>query len=253
MRKILCCLLMLGAIVGGLSVAESDAGPFANMRARMQERRAERQAARAAGYGLFGSVGFNSCAGSAVCGDATNGACMGDECDDVAAAAFMQAGNDAPTVDADKFGSGGDPRIDPGPTPEQQAEFERRWRLENPPGGFRGDSVDLSKQAGLSLRDRARLEQRERGMNLIQRFVWQRVQKRPDLQAKVVAYGKARGYAVDPSNLLQILDVLLAFFEKLLPLLLQLIGQTPHDSLPVVVMSYDYNAPSTGPPFTLAA
>jgi hypothetical protein len=67
------------------------------------------------------------------------------------------------------------------------------------------------------------LQAREARLGPLEKIVFKRLKDRPDLRKKVAAYAAARGVSIDPNNLAQILDVLLAFFQKLLPLILQFV------------------------------
>lgn len=70
----------------------------------------------------------------------------------------------------------------------------------------------------------ANLAARERRLGVRERIAFEILKRRPDLRVAVAAYAKSKGLgAIDPNNLSAILDVLLAFFEKLLPLILQLV------------------------------
>lgn len=100
------------------------------------------------------------------------------------------------------------------------------------------DSVQSSAAAARVIPlPNVRLAEREKRLGPIERIVWNRVKARPDLRKAIAEYGKARGMgAIDPNNLSQLLDVLLAFFEKLLPLILQLLSASPPATAPPLVL-----------------
>lgn len=140
--------------------------------------------------------------GAEACGPCSAGSgstyCNTADCLAEAEAAFHRGGNLLP----DGVGSGGPPD-----------DFY-------PPRG-------LSTAEGVGARVSAaeqRLKLRESRLTVTQRLAFNALKHRPDLRRKVEAYAEARGFgAIDPDNLSQILDALLAFFRELLPLILQLI------------------------------
>jgi len=177
------------------------------------ENTASRRAARGAPVIFPGLRAAAVCStGAEACGPCSAGSptsqayCSTADCIAEAEAAFHRGGNllpDEPTTTDDGVGSGG------------------------PPDDFYPPPRGLSTADGVGARvspAEQRLKLRESRLTVTQRLAFNVLKHRPDLRRKVSAYAEARGFgAIDPDNLSQILDALLAFFRELLPLILQLI------------------------------
>jgi hypothetical protein len=215
------CIVALVAIAcvgfGAQNVPQSaEAGPVMNLIQRIrensqarrqarQETRAERRAMASGDCSACAAAcspqpcAANNC--SAAC--AANGqyACMGNECDAVAAQAFRQSMAESRASQEVVYVEDA-PAI---PLPQARLGAAAPSDTVQAPGDNRG------------------LQDRVKRLTLRQRAAFKILENRPDLRKAVAKYAEARGYAkIDPNNLAQILDVLLAFFEKILPLILTL-------------------------------
>lgn len=101
------------------------------------------------------------------------------------------------------------------------AEAEKAFHEDDETEGFAAAGPPLAASAF------PHLVSRESRLTAPQRVVWKIVKNRPAICRAVARYAAARGYGtIDPTNLAAVLDVLLAFFNELWPLILSMLSHS---------------------------
>lgn len=218
MNRFLLTSFAIAAIICGACIysgGTANAGPIRNFFQRIRERNGG-GCAGGVGYAGRGNYGYARQSGCAAgcdcsqqgcnCGANSLGStvCTDDACLVEAEAAFMRGGNleKADQVAAKAF--------DQAATLKAQQNYE----FGEPPA-----SSKVAERTTHNLRERVAR------MTIAQRLAWGLLEHNEHLRKKVAAYAEARGAGkIDPNNLQQLLEVFLAFFEKLLPLILQFIN-----------------------------